>query len=145
MPDRSDLTVAPKHVPPTCDALSIARVLLGSAERCGSGEVEDGQQGGVDPPLFFRSETAGQVPESLKTDGSHVFDEHAGQRALDLDLGSERRRLGSGRCRRHQHHRSGQEGVGLHDDTEAAAVLLVSYSFGKPESEDVTPAHADSP
>ena len=88
---------------------------------------------------------AGEIAESLEVDGSDLFDEYASQGAVDVDLGSEGRWFGAGRCGCHQHHRSREEDVGLHDDAEATPPLFVSEPIGKPKGEDVTPAHGDSP
>ena len=122
-----------------------SRVRSGSGVRRWSVEAEDTEQRGVDAPLFFRCETAGEVAESLKVNGSHLLDEHASQGAVDVDLGSEGRWFGAGRCGCHQHYRSWEEGVGLDDDAETTPSLFVSQPLGESQGEDVTPVHGDSP
>jgi hypothetical protein len=82
---------------------------------------------------------AGEVTESLKVHGTHLLDEDAGCGAVDFDLGSEGRCFGAGGCGCHQHDRSWEEGVGLHDDAEAGPSLLVAGAFGESQGEDVIP------
>ena len=106
---------------------------------------ENGEQSGIHAPLLLRCEMTGKVTEALDVDGTDLFDENASSGAVDVDPWPEGRRPGARRRRRNQHDRTRQESVGLHDDTEAKPSLLVSHTFGQPESEDVTPTHGDSP
>ena len=88
---------------------------------------------------------AGEVTESLKVDGTDLLDKNASGGAVDVDLGPEGRWFGAGGCWCHQYYRSGEEGVGLHDDAEARSALLVADTFGESQCKDVTPAHEGSP
>jgi hypothetical protein len=71
---------------------------------------------------------AGAVTEVLDVDGSDLFDENPSSGAVNVDLWPERRRPGARRCRRNEHDRPREEGVGLHDDTEATPSLFVSHT-----------------
>ena len=88
---------------------------------------------------------AGEIAESLKVDGTDLLDKYASEGAVNVDLGSERGRLGARRGGCHQYDRPWEEGIGLYDDAEAAPSLFVPQAFGEPQGEDVTPAHGDSP
>jgi hypothetical protein len=74
-----------------------------------------------------------------------LFDEDPGGLALDVNFGTERSRTCAAGSWRHQNHRTRQEFVGLDDNAEAVAVLLVADAFGDPEPMDVTPEHAATP
>jgi hypothetical protein len=117
----------------------------GTVVRCWSVEPEDGEQSGVDSPLFFRCEMADKVTESTEVNRTDLLNEHPSEIAFDVDLGPKRRRLGTGRCGCHQHHRPWKEGIGLHYDTESTTSLLVPNSLGESQGGDVTPAHGGSP
>ena len=108
-------------------------------------EAEYGEHCRIDSPLFFRGEMARQVTNPLHVDCADLLNEHPGSGAVDVDFGPEGRGLGVRRRRRYEYHRAGEEGVGLHDDSESGSVLFVADSLGKPEGEDVTPAHEGSP
>lgn len=60
-----------------------------AVDRFGSAQTKDGEQCGVDSPLFFRCEMAGEIAEPLKVDGTDLFDKHATGGAVDVYLGSE--------------------------------------------------------
>lgn len=87
----------------------------------------------------------GEVTETTNVHRTDLFDENTSTTAIDIDLRTKRGRLGARRCRGYQHDRTGKEGVGLDNDTEAPPLLFVANTLGKTEHEDVTPAHADSP
>ena len=53
--------------------------------RRSSTEPENGEEGGVDSPLFFRGEMAGEVAEALDVDATDLLDEHPSSGALDID------------------------------------------------------------
>jgi len=59
-------------------------------------EVEHGQQGFVNAPLFFGVEVSDELPEPGGVDRSCLFDEHAGVGAVDFDLRTKRGRSGVG-------------------------------------------------
>ena len=63
--------------------------------RRSSTEPENGEEGGVDSPLFFRGEMAGEVAEALDIDATDLLDEHPSRGALDIDLRTKRRRFGT--------------------------------------------------
>jgi hypothetical protein len=88
-------------------------------------EPEHREQCFVDAPKLLRAQVAHPLAESLRIDGTDLFDEHTGSHALDVDLRSERRGAGAARGGRDKDHRAGQELVGLHDDSEAVSVLFV--------------------
>lgn len=108
-------------------------------------QSENGEQSGVDAPLLFRAEMAGEVTEAMDVDCSDLLDEHPRRGAIDIDFGAEGCRSGAGRRGSDQHDRPREEGVGLHDDTESTSSLLMSHPPGEPEGEDVTPTHGGSP
>ena len=110
-----------------------------------SAESEHGLKSRIDSPLFFWREMPGEVPEAGHVDSTDVFDKYPGQDPFYLDLRSERSRSRTRRGGRHQHYGAGQQGIGLHDDPVPWPVLFVPHSLGKPQREDVTPAHAGFP
>ena len=88
---------------------------------------------------------AGEVAQSVHIDGTDLFDKHTSRASIDFDLRPERRRSGAGRSWRHEHDRTWEEGIGLHNDTEASPPLFVLNTLGETQNEDVTPTHGDSP
>lgn len=112
--------------------------------RC-SVESENGEQGGVDPPLLLRGEMACEITKTPGVDGTDLLDENPSSGAIDVDLGPKRRWLGARRRWCHQHDRPRKKGVGLHNDTEATSSLFVPYPLGESQDEDVTPTHGGSP
>jgi len=108
-------------------------------------EAEHGGECFVDAPHLFGGHVAHQVGEPLGVDGADLFDEDAGPLPGDVDLGPERRRPGAAGGGGHDHHRARQELVGLDDDCEALAVLLVADAFREAEAVHVTPQHEALP
>ena len=88
---------------------------------------------------------AGEIAQPVDVDGTDLLNEHTSGGSIDLDLGPEGCRFRAGRGWRHEHDRTWEEGVGLHDDTEASPPLFVPNTLGESQSEDVTPTHGDSP
>ena len=85
------------------------------------------------------------MSEAGHVDGSDMFYKHPGRCPVYLYFRPERRWLGARRGGRYQHDRTGQERVGLHDDTVAFALLFVTDPFGEPQHKEATSAHAGSP
>ena len=88
---------------------------------------------------------AGEIAETSNVDGTHLLDKHTGLHTRDVYLGPERSRSSADRRGGYEHHRTRQEGVGLHDDPESPSVLFVARAFGEAQGEDVTPTHAGPP
>lgn len=101
------------------------------ADRRPSIQPENSEQGSVDAPLLFGCEVSSEVSESVEVDSAYLFDEHPGRGAIDLNVGSERRRLGPRRRGSYQHDRTRKKRVRLYDDTEPSSVLFVASSFGE--------------
>ena len=97
-----------------------------------SAQTQNGEQGRINTPLFFRCQVAGEIPQSAQVDGADVFYQYPCRVATDLNLGSERRRSSAPRRGRHQDHRARKEGVGLHDNSEAWPLLFVAHALGYP-------------
>jgi hypothetical protein len=57
----------------------------------------------VDAPLLVGREMTGEVTQTLDVDGTDLLDEHVSRGAIDVDLGPEGRRFGSGRRGCHEH------------------------------------------
>ena len=112
--------------------------------RPGSVQAEHRQQRGVDLPLLVGADAADPLAESIRVDRAHVLNEDLGGLATDDNLGSERRRSSAGRGRREKHDRPRQQGVGLHDDAESSAPLLVPYASGEAQLIDVAALHGAS-
>ena len=95
--------------------------------------------------MLLSSEMANQIAKPTDVDGSHLFDEHPGERSVDLDFGTEGRR--SSVCRRgsNEDDRPGEERLGLHNNTEPLPLLFVTAPFWEAQSEDVTPTHVVPP
>ncbi len=108
-------------------------------------QPENREQCSVDTPLLLGSAMSGDIPKPVDIDSTNLFDENTSPSAVDLDLGSERRWLRAARCGRNEYHRARKERIRLHDDAEAPASLLVTFSLGEAKSIDITPAHAGSP
>ncbi len=89
-------------------------------------ETENGEERSIETPLLLGCEVAGEVAETLQVDGADLFDENASSRAVYLDFGPKRGRLGANGRRRHQHDRTREEGIGLHNDTKTASSLLTT-------------------
>lgn len=107
--------------------------------------AEDGEECCVDAPLFFGAQVPRDLSQSLHIHGTHLLDENFGHGAIDLDLRTKRGRSGARGGGREEDDRPRQKRVGLEDDSEPTAALLVTDTFWEPESEDVTPAHAVAP
>jgi hypothetical protein len=129
----------PASLPPGVPPASVALREVGSVE------VENGEEGGVHPPLLLGAEPAGQIPEALDVHRPDLLDEHPSALPIDLDLGSEGRRPGPPRGRSNENHRPGQESIGLDDYPEPSPVLFVPNTLRQPQSKDVTPPHAVAP
>lgn len=108
-------------------------------------ETEHGQQRSVDSPLLFWCEMASRVTKSPEVDRPHLLDEHPSNGALNVDLGSERCRLRTGRCRRNQDDRPWEERIRLHNDAEPTSSLLMTGTLPETQGEDVTPTHGGLP
>src|SRR5438093_5612518 len=127
------LVTGPRRPATPRPSFALTRLLRnGTSERLAgliSLETEHGGECFVDAPHLFGGHVAHQVAESLGVDGADLFDEDAGPLAGDVDLGPKRRRPGAAGSGGHDHHRARQELVGLDDDCEALAVLLVADAF----------------
>ena len=105
-------------------------------------EPKDGHQGLVDAPLLLRTHPAHEFTKLSWVDRADLLNQNTGSLTEQLDLRSERCRLGAERRWRNQHHRARQEFVGLNDHAIAPALLLVTGPTRKAEFVDVTPQHA---
>jgi len=105
-------------------------------------EPEDGHQGLIDTPLLLRARLAYQFAKPPRVDGADLLNQDTGGLTEQLDLRSERCRLGAARRWRNQYYRARQELVGLNDHAIAPAFLLVTGPTRKAEFVDVTPQHA---
>ena len=85
------------------------------------------------------------APEALHVNRPDLLDQNARRDPTDLHLGTKRRGASTARSRRNDHDRPSEELVGLHDNAEAVAVLIVAYTLGNAEPIDVTPAHGETP
>jgi hypothetical protein len=95
-----------------------------------SAQAEDCEQSRINAPLLFRCQVTCEITQSAHVNGADLFHEYSCRVAPDLDFGSERRRSSALRCRCHQDHRAREEGVGLHDNSEALPLLFVAYARG---------------
>ena len=108
-------------------------------------QTEHGEEGSVHAPLLFRGEMSSQISKPVDIDSTDLLDENSGRRPIDINLRSERCRLGPPRCWSHEDDRPGKKHIRLHDDTEALPLLFVTYPLGEPQGENVTPLHGGSP
>ena len=110
-----------------------------------SSQVEHRAQREVDAPLLLGCEVANEVTQLSVIHGPGLLDEHPRGGLPDLNLRT--KGSGSSRPRRwgNEDGRKRQEGVGLHDHTEADALLLVSFALPESQTEDFTTAHAGPP
>jgi len=105
-------------------------------------EPKDSHQGLVDTPLLFRAHLAHEFAKPPYIDGANLLNQDADGLPKQLDLGTERCRLGAARRWRDQDHRARQEFDGLNDHAVASAPLLVTGPARKAEFVHVTPQHA---
>jgi len=88
---------------------------------------------------------AGEIAQSADIDGTDLLNEHTRGGSIDFDLRPEGRWHRAGRSWRHEHDRTWEEGIGLHNDTEASPPLFVPNTLGEAQNEDVTPTHGGAP
>ena len=107
-------------------------------------DAEHREQRGVDLPLLVDRDVTDRVAETVHVDGTNLLDEHRCRLAVDVEPGSKRRGSSARRGRRNEHNRPGQHRVGLHDDAQSPATLLVSDALGQPQLVDVPAFHGRS-
>ena len=93
-------------------------------------QAEHCQERCVDLPLLVGGDSTDVIAETVDVDCAELLDEHTGASTGDIELGSKRRRPGACRSRRDEHHRSRQHRVGLDNDPQSSATLLMSNTLG---------------
>jgi hypothetical protein len=119
-----------------CTAARQARVSVKSENR---------EQGVVNSPLLFLRQLHHVSSESLDVDRPELLHEYPGGRVVHPYLGSKRRGPGTGRGRRDDDDRAREERVGLEYHGESFALLFMTDTRPRLETEYFTAPHARSP
>lgn len=107
-------------------------------------ESEHHQERGVDLPLLIDCDPADLIAETSRVDGADLLDEDACALASDVERWSKRRGPSARRRRGHEHNGPRQHGVGLDNDAQMSAALLMPDSLRQAQLVDLAPLHVST-